>query len=86
MGNVIGGKYLALGSAEYEYYFNDSWGAAVFSDAGDAFSDEFKLNASVGVGVRWRSPLGPIRVDFAVPVKTELEKSWHIHVLLGPDI
>jgi hypothetical protein len=25
-------------------------------------------------------------VDFAVPVKTELEKSWHIHVLLGPDI
>jgi hypothetical protein len=86
VGNVIGGKYLVLGSAEYEYYFNDSWGAAVFSDAGDAFSDDFNLNASVGVGVRWRSPLGPIRVDFAVPVKTELEKSWHIHVLLGPDI
>ena len=86
VGNVIGGKYLLLGSAEYEYYFNDSWGAAVFSDAGDAFSDDFNLNASVGVGVRWRSPLGPIRVDFAVPVKTELEKSWHIHVLLGPDI
>jgi translocation and assembly module TamA len=86
VGNVIGGKYLALGSAEYEYYFNDSWGAAVFSDAGDAFSDDFNLNASVGVGVRWRSPLGPVRVDFAVPVKTELEKSWHIHVLLGPDI
>jgi translocation and assembly module TamA len=86
IGNVIGGKYLLLGSAEYEYYFNDSWGAAVFSDAGDAFSDDFNLNASVGVGVRWRSPLGPIRVDFAIPVQTELEKSWHIHVLLGPDI
>jgi translocation and assembly module TamA len=86
IGNVIGGQYLALGSAEYEYYFNDSWGAAVFSDAGDAFTDDFNLNVSVGVGVRWRSPLGPIRVDFAVPVKTELEKSWHIHVLLGPDI
>ena len=86
VGNIIGGKYLVLGSAEYEYYFNDSWGAAVFSDAGDAFSDDFDLNASVGVGVRWRSPLGPVRVDFAVPVKTELEKSWHIHVLLGPDI
>jgi translocation and assembly module TamA len=86
VGNVIGGKYLALGSAEYEYYFNDSWGAAIFSDAGDAFSDDFNLNVSVGVGVRWRSPLGPVRVDFGVPVKTELEKSWHIHVLLGPDI
>jgi translocation and assembly module TamA len=86
VGNVIGGTYLALGSAEYEYYFNDSWGAAIFSDAGDAFSDDFNLNVSVGVGVRWRSPLGPVRVDFGVPVKTELEKSWHIHVLLGPDI
>ena len=85
-GNIIGGKYLALGSVEYEYYFNDSWGAAVFSDAGDAFTDEFNLNASVGVGLRWRSPLGPIRVDLAVPVETQLEKSWRVHVLLGPDI
>jgi hypothetical protein len=25
-------------------------------------------------------------VDFAVPVKTELEKSWRVHVLLGPDL
>jgi len=85
-GNVIGGKYLALGSVEYEYYFTDTWGAAVFSDAGDAFSHSFNLNASVGVGVRWRSPLGPIRVDLGVPVKTELQKSWRVHVLLGPDI
>jgi translocation and assembly module TamA len=38
------------------------------------------------VGVRWRSPLGPIRVDLAVPVETQLEKSWRVHVLLGPDI
>ena len=45
----------------------------------------FKLR-DMGVGVRWRSPLGPVRVDFAVPVKTELEKSWRVHVLLGPDI
>jgi translocation and assembly module TamA len=86
VGNVIGGKYLALGSVEYEHYFNESWGAAVFSDAGDAFSDKFDLNASVGIGARWRSPLGPIRVDFAIPVKTDLEKKWHIHVLLGPDL
>ncbi|HET9862835.1 MAG TPA: autotransporter assembly complex family protein [Steroidobacteraceae bacterium] len=85
-GNIIGGKYLALASAEYEHYFTEKWGAAVFTDAGDAFSEDFDLNVSVGVGARWRSPLGPIRVDFAVPVKTELEKSWRVHVLLGPDL
>lgn len=87
-GVVIGGKYLALGSVEYEYYFSEDWGAAVFSDAGDAFTDEFNLNASVGLGVRWRSPLGPIRVDFAFPVEhaLPLQDSWRIHVLLGPDL
>ena len=33
-GNIIGGEYLAVASAEYEHYFNESWGAAVFVDAG----------------------------------------------------
>jgi translocation and assembly module TamA len=87
-GTVIGGEYLAVGSAEYEYYFKEDWGAAVFADAGDAFTQDFNLNASVGVGVRWRSPLGPIRVDFAFPVEhaLPLDDSWRLHVLLGPDL
>ena len=87
-GVVIGGRYLAIASAEYEYYFKEDWGAAVFVDAGDAFSDAFNLNVGAGVGVRWRSPLGPIRVDFGFPVVTDLdpEDSWRLHVQLGPDI
>jgi translocation and assembly module TamA len=87
-GNIIGGEYLAIASAEYEHYFNESWGAAVFVDAGDAFIDGFSLNVGVGVGVRWRSPLGPIRVDFGYPVQTDLPTatSWRLHVLLGPDL
>ena len=87
-GVVIGGKYLTVASAEYEYYFKEDWGAAVFVDAGDAFTDQLDLNASVGVGVRWRSPVGPIRVDFAFPIEhaLPLESSWRVHVLLGPDM
>ncbi|HTU64308.1 MAG TPA: autotransporter assembly complex family protein [Steroidobacteraceae bacterium] len=87
-GIIIGGKYEAIASAEYEYYFLENWGAAVFADAGDAFTDRFKLNASVGVGARWRSPLGPIRVDFAFPIENALplESSWRVHVQLGPDL
>jgi translocation and assembly module TamA len=87
-GNIIGGKYLAIGSAEYEYYFNEDWGAGVFVDAGDAFSSRFSLNVGAGVGVRWRSPLGPVRVDIGFPVQTDLptKTSWRLHVLLGPDI
>jgi translocation and assembly module TamA len=87
-GNIIGGKYLAVASGEFEYYFKEDWGAAVFVDAGDAFTDSFNVNVGAGVGVRWRSPLGPIRVDVGFPVQTDLptESSWRVHVLLGPDL
>lgn len=87
-GNIIGGEYLAVASAEYEYYFNESWGAGVFVDAGDAFISGFSLNVGAGVGVRWRSPLGPIRIDIGFPVQSELPTatSWRLHVLLGPDL
>lgn len=87
-GLVIGGEYLAVVSGEYEYYFDEDWGAAVFVDAGDAFSEGFSLNVGAGVGVRWRSPLGPIRLDVGFPVQSDLptEQGWRLHVLLGPDI
>ena len=87
-GNIIGGEYLAVASAEYEYYFSEKWGAGVFVDAGDAFIGGFSLNVGAGVGVRWRSPLGPIRVDIGFPVQSELPTatSWRLHVLLGPDL
>jgi translocation and assembly module TamA len=87
-GLIIGGEYLAVASGEYEYYFTEDWGAAVFVDLGDAFKDHFSLNVGAGVGLRWKSPLGPIRVDVGFPVETELplQNSWRLHVLLGPDL
>ncbi len=87
-GTVIGGKYLAVVNAEYEWYFKEDWGAAVFVDAGDAFSDKFSVNVGAGVGVRWRSPLGPIRLDVGFPVHTDLvlADGWRVHLQLGPDI
>jgi translocation and assembly module TamA len=87
-GLIIGGEYLAVVSGEYEYYFTEDWGAAVFVDVGDAFRDKFSLNVGAGVGVRWKSPLGPIRIDVGFPVQTDLplETGWRLHVLLGPDI
>ena len=87
-GLIIGGEYLAVASGEYEYYFKEDWGAAVFVDAGDAFTGSFGVNVGAGVGVRWRSPLGPIRLDVAFPVHTDLplEQGWRVHIQLGPDI
>jgi len=45
----------------------------IFSDAGQAYTlkqgiDFTELQASVGAGVRWRSPFGPLSVDLAFPI------------------
>jgi translocation and assembly module TamA len=85
-GGVIGGEYLASASAEYEHYFHEDWGAAVFVDAGDAFTSRFDVNVGAGVGVRWKSPVGLVRLDVAHAVVTDLEKEWRIHVVIGPDL
>jgi translocation and assembly module TamA len=87
-GLIIGGEYLAVASGEYEFYFKEDWGAALFVDAGDAFTEGFGVNVGAGVGLRWRSPLGPIRLDVAFPVHTDLpiEQGWRVHIQLGPDI
>ena len=85
-GEVIGGKYQAIGSAEYEHYFLPKWGAAVFVDAGDAFTKQFKTNVGAGVGVRWKSPVGLVRVDVARPLVSDFEHEWRIHIIIGPDL
>lgn len=85
-GGVIGGEYLVVGSAEYEHFFVGNWGAAVFVDAGDAFKTNFNANVGAGVGVRWKSPIGLVRVDIARPVVSELDDSWRVHLVIGPDL
>jgi translocation and assembly module TamA len=85
-GGVIGGRFLTVASAEYEHYFLEKWGAAAFVDAGDAYNSQFDANVGVGVGLRWRSPVGLIRVDVAFPVVTELEDRIRFHVVFGPDL
>ncbi|MEN8131437.1 MAG: autotransporter assembly complex family protein [Pseudomonadota bacterium] len=68
-GAVVGGKHLVTGSVEYDYRFLDKWAAAVFVDAGNAFSDTFeKLRVGGGVGIRWLAPFGSLKVDVALPV------------------
>jgi translocation and assembly module TamA len=85
-GDVIGGKYLTVMSGEYEHYFLDNWGAAVFVDAGDAYSSDLDANVGAGVGLRWRSPVGLVRLDVAVPLVTDLEDGVRLHIVIGPDL
>jgi translocation and assembly module TamA len=85
-GGVIGGKFLTVAGTELEHYFTPKWGAALFVDAGDAYSSSFDANVGAGIGVRWRSPVGIVRVDVAVPVVTQLDRGVRVHVNIGPDL
>jgi translocation and assembly module TamA len=86
-GGVIGGRNLAVASAEFEHFFLENWGAAAFVDAGDAFSSDFNANVGAGIGLRWKSPVGMVRLDVAVPVSTDLEDDGvRLHVVIGPDL
>jgi translocation and assembly module TamA len=82
-GTVVGGRYLSVVSAEYEHPILENWGVAAFVDAGDAYNDEgIDIKTGVGLGVRWYSPIGPIRLDFAVPLN-EAESSFQVHFAAG---
>ncbi len=83
-GNLLGGKHLAAGSIEYEIPVVDRWAVAAFVDAGDAFIDKFDIKRSVGIGVRWQSPVGPVRLDLAKGLDDPEE--FRIHISLGPDL
>jgi translocation and assembly module TamA len=85
-GEVIGGEYQIIGSAEYEHYFLANWGAAIFVDAGDAFTQQFDTNVGAGIGLRWKSPVGLVRLEVARPVVSDFDHSWRVHLVIGPDL
>lgn len=60
-----GGQYLVVGSFEYEHQILPKWAIASYVDFGDAFTNDFNINIGTGLGLRWRSPLGPVRFDLA---------------------
>lgn len=63
---VVGGRVMATASVEYTHWINN-WGGAIFSDAGDAADtvEAFRARVGWGGGLRWRSPVGPLALDFA---------------------
>jgi translocation and assembly module TamA len=61
---ALGAKNVVTASAEYEHYFKGGpLGMAVFVDSGSAFDDTPDWHTGVGFGVRYKSPVGPVRVD-----------------------
>jgi translocation and assembly module TamA len=79
---VLGGRYLAVASAEYTHWIGESWGVAAFADLGDAWDDAKRFDPALGTGfgARLRTPVGPVRADLAYGHRT---KSWRLHFSVG---
>lgn len=86
LGNVEGGRFLSVVSVEYEQAILNDWGIAAFIDTGNAFNlNSISFKTGAGLGIRWYSPIGPVRVDFALPLN-DSNSSFHIHFAAGARI
>jgi len=86
-GQVIAGRYLGVGSIEYQRPFVydgklTDWESTTFVDVGAVADKPSEMEAKVGVGVgaRWRSPIGPVQFDVAYGVQV---KQFRLHFRLG---
>lgn len=85
-GDRIGGRYMVAGSLEYQYSIAEKWRVATFIDQGNSFNslELPSLKTGVGVGVRWVSPVGPIRLDLAHAMDDE--GGIRLHFSMGPEL
>jgi translocation and assembly module TamA len=73
-GAVVGGRSLFDASAELRVKVTDTIGVVPFFDIGNAFSSSFPtfnepLFSAVGLGLRYYTSVGPIRLDAAFPLE-----------------
>jgi translocation and assembly module TamA len=85
-GNPIGGTAIDAGTIEFRQRFGKSFGAAVFADAGQVSASSAPFNGPLrvgaGAGLRYYTPIGPIRVDVAVPLEKQ-QNSDSLEVYIG---
>jgi translocation and assembly module TamA len=86
-GSIYGARYMAMGSVEWQHPMTvrgdaRSFEHTLFVDAGTATDKlgEAVIFPSVGAGVRWGSPVGPLQIDMAYGTK---ETQWRLHLRMG---
>ena len=82
--DALGGNFFYRGSVESSFpiglpkelgvkghLFTDFGSLYDIDETGSGLVDESSIRASAGIGLSWRSPFGPIRVDLATPYASE---------------
>jgi translocation and assembly module TamA len=87
-GIPLGGTAMVAGTLEFRQRFGANWGSAFFVDGGQVSASlkplpsEFRVG--VGAGARYYTPIGPIRLDIAVPThRDSISGSFQVYIGLG---
>jgi len=87
-GKPQGGTAIATGSLEFRQRFLDNYGIAAFADAGQVSPNDLLLSGAwrigAGMGARYYTPFGPLRLDVAMPLnKQSNSSSFELYIGLG---
>ncbi|MGE3842481.1 MAG: POTRA domain-containing protein, partial [Vicinamibacterales bacterium] len=89
-----GGNAMVIFNGELRFPVRGPFGGVVFVDSGNVFArlsdlDVTRIRSSTGAGLRYRSPIGPIRVDVGIKLDPRQqvdgvrERRWEVHISLG---
>ena len=86
----IGGRSILELSAELRFKLTDRIGMVTFLDGGSAFASTFPdssedLQWAAGLGFRYFTPIGPLRLDVGFPLnrRKDIDDSFQIYVSIG---
>jgi len=87
-GDPIGGRSLLEGNFEFRTPVYGKIGGVAFVDVGEVRESPFSYNLAdlqfgVGVGVRYQTPIGPLRLDFGIPLEPRGQQPWQVHFSIG---
>lgn len=85
---LIGGQFFAAGSLELRARVTERIGVVGFVDAGSVGLDglsggDAELHAGAGLGLRYDTGIGPIRLDVAAPISGSTGDGVQVYIGLG---
>ncbi|MCB1135836.1 MAG: BamA/TamA family outer membrane protein, partial [Chlamydiia bacterium] len=89
-GDPVGGRSLLAYAGELRYRFSESLSWVGFFEIGNVYRDsvpkiEEKMLRSVGTGIRYHTPIGPLRFDIAFPLdrRSAIDADYQLYVSIG---